>query len=140
MSADLRGKNLRAVSWFESSRRGGCANEFAFFGENEQLIACEGDRGCAEIILFPANFAGLEFDATKACGWFQAGIGSAVDAIKQPVVINAGGVVIGENVISGPDFFGTACANLQQDCTEAITGREKDLIINDERSRGGNGR
>src|SRR5207248_1430203 len=82
MSADLRGKNLRAVSWFESSRRSGCANEFAFFGENEQLIACEGDCGCAEIILFPANFAGLEFDATKACGWFQAGIGSAVDAIK----------------------------------------------------------
>src|SRR5256885_15247281 len=72
MSPDLSGKNLRAGSWFENGWRGVGADEFAFFGEDEQLISGESNGGRAEVVLLPANFAGFEFDTTKACRRFEA--------------------------------------------------------------------
>src|SRR5437588_714204 len=55
MSADLSGENLRAGSWFENGWRSICANEFAFFGKDEQLISGERERCSAKIVLSPAN-------------------------------------------------------------------------------------
>src|ERR1051326_5959774 len=136
MSADLGGKDLRASTRLESGWRGGSADEFTSFGENEQLIARERKRGSAEIVLLAAGFAGLEFDATKAGGRFEAGIGPAMDAVKKTVVIDARGVVIGKDIVAGPDFFRTILFYLQQNRAEAVAGGEEDLIVNDHRSCG----
>jgi hypothetical protein len=139
VSADLSGEDLRAVEWLEGGGSGGGANEFAFFGENEELIASEGESGCAESVLLPANFASLEFDATKAGGRFEAGIGPAMDAEEKAVEMNARGIVVGEYIVAGPDFFGAVWGDFQEDSAEAVTGREKNRVVDNEWSGGSDG-
>jgi len=129
MSTDLSGKNLCAVERLEGGGRGWSANEFAFFGEDEELIAHEGESGCAESVLLPADFAGLEFDATEAGGRFEAGIGPAMDAVEKAVETNAGCVVVGKYVVAGPDFFGAVWCDFQEYGAEAIAGGEKNVIV-----------
>src|SRR5215831_16763136 len=107
MSADLIGQNLGAVERFERGRNGRSANEFAFLGQEEELIAGESESGCAEIFFLPANFAGFEIDTSKARRRFKARIGATMNAEEKTIEINAGCVVIRKNVITRPKFFGT---------------------------------
>lgn len=94
VSADLSGKNLRSVQRLERRRGGRGTNEFALFGYNEQLISNKCKRGRAECVFLPADFAGFQFDTTETRGWFEAGIGSAMNAEEEAIEINARRVVI----------------------------------------------
>ena len=139
MSADLSGKDLPAVERLEGGRRGRSTNEFAFFGQDEELIAGECESGGTERLLLPADFAGLEFDATKAGGRIEAGIGSAVNSVEETIEVDAGCVVIGKNVVARPDFLGAAWRDFQEDSAETIAGGKKYLIVHNKWNGGSDG-
>src|SRR5437879_8069918 len=64
IGADLEGENLGAGIRLESILRRGGADQLAPFREDQQLIAGQGERGRADGIISPLNFAGLQLNTT----------------------------------------------------------------------------
>ena len=87
-------KHLGSGDELEAFGRRFGADEFAAFSYDEELVANQRERGGAEIILFPTDFASFEFHATQAGAGLKAGVGASIDAIEKSVVIDAGGVMV----------------------------------------------
>src|SRR5207245_7347689 len=126
--------NLRAAMGLELFRRCQGTDEFALFCEHQQLIAGQQERAGSEAVLAPADMAGLQLDATQVATLLLA----SIEAIEKSIVMNAGSVVIRENVVARPNLFRLRLVEAQEDCARAVTGRQKNQITNHQRHGGAN--
>src|SRR5437016_1024076 len=136
MGAGLDGEHLCAGGWLERGGRGWSADEFASFGQDQQIIASERDNGGAETLFFPADFAGCQFNAAETGGWLEARISPAMNPVEKAAVIDGRGVMARNGVIGRPGFLGLTFFDLQQNCAGAVAGRNEDGI-SDYQWRGG---
>src|SRR5215471_10029244 len=80
--ADLSGQDLGAGGGLEAVRRGGGADKFAPFSQNEQLVAGDGYGGGAEGFLLPTDVASRQLDAAQTGRRLESGIGPAMNPVK----------------------------------------------------------
>src|SRR5439155_19671099 len=90
--------------------------------------------GAAKTFLRPANFSSRQLDAAQPGSPFLP----TVTAIKKAVLVNAGVVVIGHDLVAFPDFLHILVMNLKQHRPGSVARGNKNLILDDQRGGGGN--
>ncbi len=92
---------LHPADRLEPIRRGGCFDELSLLRQNEQPVGGKDQRAGAKIILAPSHFAAFEIHATQMLPLLLA----SIKPIQKTVAVNAGGIMIGKNIVRRPDLF-----------------------------------
>src|SRR5438105_4500075 len=83
-------------------------------------------------LMRPANLLSLPFHAAEAWAFFLA----AIEAVEVVARADRRDVMVGEDFIAFPYLVDAVSADFQEDGSRAVTRRQKDVIVEDER-RGG---